>query len=67
MGRNTIYPYLLWNNGEWHEIHPSTFNKTLPTLRSILHQYARARGKKLLTKTVDEDTLLICFKAAPRG
>lgn len=65
MGRIARYPYPDWDNGEWHEIQPSVYNKTITTLRATLHQWAKAHNRKLHTTAIDEDTLAIRFANMP--
>lgn len=61
-GRQQKYPYYRWNNGEWHEVHPSEYGKSILTLRATLQQWAKNNRRQLITRTVGEDTLAICFK-----
>jgi len=47
MGRTALYPYHLWFDGEWHSLTREDLNNkglVLHTLRSILHQYAKAHN-----------------------
>lgn len=67
MGRPTRYPYLEWDNGTWHEIHPSQYDKTIATLRATLHQWANMNNRKLHTTSIDGDTLAIRFVPTPGG
>jgi len=61
-GRAARYPYHTWSDGQWHEVHPSEFNKTIVTLRASLQQWAKNNRRHLITRTVAPDTLAICFK-----
>jgi hypothetical protein len=61
-GRARKYPYRQWDDGQWHEIHPSEYDKTILSLRATFQQWAKNNRRHLITRTVDEDTLAICFK-----
>lgn len=64
MGNVARYPYHLWADGEWHEIHPSEWNKSIASLRASLQQWGKANNKRLTSRTVDADTLAISFRRA---
>lgn len=66
-GSSPLYPYKDWTDGEWHEIHPSDFGKPLANLRATFQQWAKNNRYRLITRTVDSDTMALCFKRAPRG
>lgn len=62
MGRNTVYPYNFWADGEWHDIDPAEYGRSLASLRTILHQYAKARGKTLRTSALADGRLSVRFE-----
>lgn len=61
MGSLPDYPYRTWTDGQWHEIHPSDYESSIPKLRSIFHQWANGNRHKLHTVAIDDDTLAIRF------
>lgn len=65
MGRHAIYPYREWMDGEWHNIKVADYGKSIPSLRQILHQYARENRHKLVSRKLDDETLAVCFIRVP--
>lgn len=49
MGKSARYPYHTWTDGQWHDAVTSDWEKTIPSLRATLHQYARAHGFTLMS------------------
>lgn len=62
MGRNSVYPYHLWTDGQWHDITPSDYDKSLASLRAILHQYAKAHSYVLRTTALRGGRLSVRFE-----
>lgn len=62
MGRNTKYPYHQWTDGQWHDVAPSDYQKTITTLRATLHQYAKAHGYTLMTLRLPNGILTFRFR-----
>lgn len=62
MGRNTVYPYREWADGEWHDINPADYGRSLASLRSILHQYAKDNRYTLRTTTLKDGRLSVRFE-----
>lgn len=63
MGRPTKYPYRLWADGQWHDVNPADYGRSLASLRSILHQYAQDNRKILRTTALSNGLLSIRFEA----
>ena len=61
MGRSARYPYHLWRDGEWHDVHPAEWDKTVESMRASLHQWGKNNRLKLVSRRVDDDTLSIRF------
>lgn len=62
MGRNTVYPYHKWTDGQWHDVLPADYGRSLASLRSILHQYAQSHGYTLRTSALRNGQLSIRFE-----
>jgi hypothetical protein len=62
MGRHTKYPYTKWKDGAWHDVNPADYGRTLASLRSILHQYAKDNRLKLRTAALSDGRLSIRFE-----
>src|SRR5690606_8364539 len=62
MGRHTKYPYREWADGAWHDVNPADYGRTLASLRSILHQYAKDNRLKLRTAALSDGRLSIRFE-----
>lgn len=62
MGRNTKYPYREWADGAWHDVNPADYGRSLASLRSILHQYAKDNRLTLRTASLRDGRLSIRFE-----
>jgi len=58
VGRSPIYPWEKWCNGQWWEVKPGEFNKTVSQVRQSIYQRAHRMGRKAQVTVTHNKTRL---------